>query len=78
MDRMKEIEERIESEFYVCDDENVNLFRQGKEDIEYLLAENKRLRESLAQIKYEYEQGTDDKVSYRMYMESVQALREDN
>lgn len=78
MDRMKEIEERIESEFYVCDDENVNLFRQGQEDIEYLLAENKRLRESLAQIKYEYEQGTDDKVSYRMYMESVQALREDN
>lgn len=78
MDRMKEIEERIESEFYVCDDENVNLFRQGQEDIEYLLAENKRLRESLAQIKYEYEQGTDDKVSYRMYMESVQALRGDN
>lgn len=78
MDRMKEIEERIESKFYVCDDENVNLFRQGQEDIEYLLAENKRLRESLAQIKYEYEQGTDDKVSYRMYMESVQALREDN
>lgn len=86
MDRIKEIETWLENQKFmktlankpVYADDIKSPLDKPLSHIEYLLAENKRLRESLEQIKYEYEQGTDDKVSYRMYMESVQTLKEDN
>lgn len=85
MDRIKEIETWLENQKFMKTLANKPVYADDIKSpldtplshIEYLLAENKRLGESLEQIKYEYEQGTDDKVPYRMYMESVQALRED-
>lgn len=45
-------------------------------DIQYLLTKLEQARETLQQIKYEYEQSQDDKVTSRMYSEAQEALKE--
>lgn len=52
------------------------LIDESPNDIEYLLSRLEIATESLQQIKYEYEQGQDDKVASRMYKEATEALHQ--